>query len=119
MLQRKEKVKLVKSTNKAKVHYAVYFVDGTLLETSKEEIAKFNEILNIQKLNSYGYKPIEAQVGPNDPMIEGFKEGIRLLKEGDKAILFLPYTIAYGKNGTRGIPPQSDLIFEVEIESVY
>ena len=52
-------------------------------------------------------------------MIEGFKEGVRLLKEGDKAILFLPYTIAYGKNGTRGIPPQSNLIFEVEIESVY
>ena len=116
---KKGKGKLVKSTNKAKVHYAVYFVDGTLLETSKEEIAKFNEVLNIQKLNSYGYKPIEAQVGPNDPMIEGFKEGVRLLKEGDKAILFLPYTIAYGKNGTRGIPPQSDLIFEVEIESVY
>ena len=111
--------KLVKSTNKAKVHYAVYFVDGTLLETSKEETAKFNDVLNIQKLNSFGYKPIEAQVGPKDMMIEGFKEGIRLLKEGDKAILFLPYSIAYGESGTRGIPPQSDLVFEVEIMGVY
>ena len=111
--------KLVKSTNKVKVHYAVYFIDGTLLETSKEEIAKLNDVLNIQKLNSFGYKPIEAKVGPNDMMIEGFKEGVRLLKEGDKAILFLPYSIAYGEGGTRGIPPKSDLIFEVEIASVY
>ena len=51
-------------------------------------------------------------------MIERFKEGIRLLKEGDKATLFLPYTLAYGAQGTRGIPPQSDLIFEVEVTSV-
>ena len=111
--------KYVKSTNKAKVHYAVYFIDGTLLETSKEEIAKFNDVLNIQKLNSLGYKPIDALVGPNDMMIEGFKEGVRILKEGDKAILFIPYSIAYGESGSRGIPPQSDLIFEVEITSVY
>ena len=45
----------------------LYILLTELLETSKEEIAKFNEVLNIQKLNSYGYKPIEAQVGPNDP----------------------------------------------------
>jgi peptidylprolyl isomerase len=51
-------------------------------------------------------------------MIEGFKEGLRLLKQGDQATLFLPYTLAYGAKGTNGIPPQSDLIFEVEIVSV-
>jgi peptidylprolyl isomerase len=37
---------------------------------------------------------------------------------GDQAILFLPYDIAYGEKGVQGIPPQSDLIFEVEIVSV-
>ena len=51
-------------------------------------------------------------------MIEGFKEGVRLLDEGDKATLFLPYKIAYGENGVQGIPPMSDLIFEVEIKSL-
>ena len=51
-------------------------------------------------------------------MIEGFKEGVRLLEEGDKATLFLPYQIAYGENGVQGIPPMSDLIFEVEIKSL-
>jgi peptidylprolyl isomerase len=59
-----------------------------------------------------------ALVGPDDRMIDGFKEGVGLLKEGDKATLFLPYTIAYGTSGGQGIPPQSDLIFEVEVTSV-
>ena len=43
---------------------------------------------------------------------------MRLLEEGDRATLFLPYQIAYGENGVQGIPPMSDLIFEVEIKSI-
>ena len=108
----------VKSTNKATVHYAVYFVDGTLLETSKLEIAETNDQVNIQRKNANQYNPIQATVGPEDSMIEGFKEGLRLLSQGDQATLFLPYTLAYGANGVQGIPPQSDLIFEVEVVSV-
>lgn len=108
----------VKSTNKATVHYAVYFIDGTLLETSKLEIAEANNQVNIQRKNANQYSPIQATVGPEDSMIEGFKEGLRLLSQGDEATLFLPYTLAYGANGVQGIPPQSDLIFEVEVVSV-
>jgi peptidyl-prolyl cis-trans isomerase A (cyclophilin A) len=108
----------VKSTNKATVHYAVYFIDGTLLETSKLEIAEANNKVNIQRKNANQYNPIQATVGPEDSMIEGFKEGLRLLSQGDEATLFLPYTLAYGANGVQGIPPQSDLIFEVEVVSV-
>ena len=72
----------------------------------------------MQRKNSGRYQPILASVGQNDGMSEGFKEGVRLLKEGDKATLFLPYKIAYGENGVQGIPPMSDLIFEIEISSV-
>ena len=108
----------VKSTNNATVHYAVYFTDGTLLETSKLEIAEVNDAVNMQRKNANQYNPIPARVGPEDPMIEGFKEGLRLLRMGDQAMLFLPYDIAYGEKGMQGIPPQSDLIFEVEIVSV-
>ena len=106
------------STNKATVHYAVYFVDGTLLETSKLEIAEANNSVNQQRKSANQYNPIPAEVGPDAAMIEGFKEGLRLLSQGDQATLFLPYTLAYGAKGIQGIPPQSDLIFEVEIVSV-
>jgi len=108
----------VKVTNKARINYSVYFKDGTLLETSVEEVANFNGVFSSQRKNSGRYQPILATVGQNDRMIEGFKEGVRLLKEGDKATLFLPYNIAYGENGVQGIPPMSDLIFEVEINSL-
>ena len=108
----------VKVSNKARLNYSVYFKDGTLLETSVEEVANFNGVFSIQRKNSGRYQPILASVGQNDGMIEGFKEGVRLLKEGDKATLFLPYKIAYGENGVQGIPPMSDLIFEIEISSV-
>ena len=108
----------VKVSNKARLNYSVYFKDGTLLETSVEEVANFNGVFSMQRKNSGRYQPILASVGQNDGMIEGFKEGVRLLKEGDKATLFLPYKIAYGENGVQGIPPMSDLIFEIEISSV-
>ena len=51
-------------------------------------------------------------------MIAGFKEGIQQLKVGDQATLFVPSTLAYGERGSRGIPPNSDLIFEVKIVDV-
>ena len=108
----------VKTTNKARLNYSVYFKDGSLLETSVEEVANFNGVFSMQRKNSGGYQPILAGVGQNDRMIGGFKEGVRLLKEGDRATLFLPYNIAYGENGVQGIPPMSDLIFEVEINSL-
>ena len=108
----------VKITNKARLNYSVYFKDGSLLETSVEEVANFNGVFSVQRKNSGRYQPILASVGQNDRMIEGFKEGVRLLEEGDKATLFLPYQIAYGENGVQGIPPMSDLIFEVEIKSL-
>ena len=106
------------STNIVKVNYSVYFDDGKLLETSIEATALANNKLNEQRQIAGKYEPIEARVGETDDMIEGFKEGLRLLKEGDKATLFLPYALAYGANGGQGVPPNSDLIFEVEIVTV-
>lgn len=48
-------------------------------------------------------------------MIPGFEEGLGLLGKGGKAKLIIPYYQAYGKNGRPGIPPYSDLVFDIEI----
>ncbi len=49
-------------------------------------------------------------------VITGWHEGVALLKHGDKAVLFIPSELGYGKAGRgRGIPGDSELIFYVEI----
>ena len=105
----------VAKTNKALLHYAVYFADGKFLETSDIEIAKTLDVVDENRKKNNRYQPLVADVNPEAQMIPGFKEGVKLLRVGDKATLFVPYNLAYGEKGTGGIPPKSDLIFEVEI----
>ncbi|UKM65047.1 peptidylprolyl isomerase [Flavobacteriaceae bacterium GSB9] len=97
------------------VHYAVYFENGKLLETSNLETAEALDAVNPRRKAMDRYQPITAQIGPDAGMIPGFKEGLKQLHVGDKATLFVPYHLAYGESGTRGIPGKSNLIFEVEI----
>ena len=105
----------VTKTNKAVLHYTVYFADGKFLETSNAETAKLLGVFDENRNETNGYQPLIADVSPQAQMIQGFKEGVKLLKVGDKATLFVPFNLAYGESGTRGIPPKSDLIFEIEI----
>ncbi len=100
---------------KALTHYAVYFEDGKLLETSKLETAEACDAVNEQRKAADKYQPIPADISPDAKMIPGFKEGLQQLSVGDKATLFIPYHLAYGEAGNRGIPPKSNLVFEVEI----
>lgn len=100
---------------KASVHYAVYFESGKLLETSKLETAEALNVVNEKRRAANKYQPITADIGPDARMIPGFKEGLQQLSVGDKATLFIPYHLAYGETGNRGIPPKSNLIFEVEV----
>lgn len=52
-------------------------------------------------------------------VIAGWDEGIALLRFGDIATLLVPAKLGYGPKGRgQGIPPNSDLIFHVEIASV-
>ena len=108
----------VTNTNITNVNYAVYFEDGVLLDTSMLNIAESYERVDPNRLAADAYKPITADVNKEAAMIEGFKEGVRLLKVGDKATLFLPYNLAYGEEGNRMIPARSDLIFEIEVVSL-
>lgn len=100
---------------KVLTHYAVYFEDGKILETSNIETAEALNIVNEQRKLTEGYRPITADIGPDAQMIQGFKEGLQQLSVGDKATIFIPYHLAYGESGTRGIPGKSNIIFEVEV----
>jgi peptidylprolyl isomerase len=88
--------------DKVTVHYS-----GFLSDSAK---TKFDS--SIDRGEPFSFKLGKGQVIP------GWDEGIALLKVGDKAILTIPSELAYGANGAGGvIPPNADLIFEVELLS--
>jgi peptidylprolyl isomerase len=75
--------------------------------------------VNVNKKVTNVYRPLEAKIGPEDPIIPGLKEGLKLLELGDKATIFIPYHLAYGETGRgRMVPPKTNLIFEVEIVEI-
>jgi peptidyl-prolyl cis-trans isomerase A (cyclophilin A) len=52
-------------------------------------------------------------------VIEGWKEGIQLLNVGGKAKLIVPPYLGYGARGAGdAIPPNSSLVFDVEVVSI-
>lgn len=51
-------------------------------------------------------------------VIRGWSEGMKLVGEGGKIQLVIPGELAYGEYGTRGIEPNSTLIFDVDLNKV-
>jgi FKBP-type peptidyl-prolyl cis-trans isomerase len=63
-------------------------------------------------------QPFVTQIGVGR-VIPGWDQGIIGLKVGGKRHLVIPSNLAYGKNGVPGaIPPDSTLIFDVELVAV-
>lgn len=51
-------------------------------------------------------------------VIPGWAEGMKLIGEGGKVKLVIPGNLAYGEYGTRGIDPNSTLVFDVTLNKV-
>jgi FKBP-type peptidyl-prolyl cis-trans isomerase FklB len=64
------------------------------------------------------YKRGEPATFQVDGVIAGWSEALQLMKKGSKWQLFIPSELAYGRRGMGRIPPNSTLIFEVELISV-
>lgn len=87
-----------KATDTVTVNYRGTFIDGTEFDSS--------------------YKRGEPVSFPLSGVIAGWTEGVQLMKVGSKYQFFVPAKLGYGPNGRPGIPPNSTLIFEVELLDV-
>ncbi|WP_395065858.1 peptidylprolyl isomerase [Flavobacterium sp.] len=98
------------------IKYAGFLEDATLFDTSYIEVAEAFGKLDPQRAAQNGYSPIPFTIGSKGAMIPGFEEGLTKMNIGDKAVLFIPSNLGYGENGVSNvIPPNSNIIFEVEI----
>ena len=98
------------------IAYSGFLEDGSLFDSSLEEVNKAFGKLDVARAEQKGYQPIPFQAGRKDGMIPGFIEGIEQLSFGDKAVLFIPSHLAYGAAGAGGvIPPNANIIFEIQL----
>ncbi len=91
---------LAKSGENVTVNYTGYFKDGMIFDSSVKR-----------------GQPIKFALGVGQ-VIQGWDEGLQLMRAGDKFRLIIPWQLAYGEKGRpQSIPPKSDLIFDVELIS--
>jgi len=84
------------------VHYTGWLKDGTEFDSSVRR-----------------GQPFQFPIG-RGAVIKGWDEGVGTMKVGGKRKLVIPPALAYGEAGTGGgrIPPNAELVFDVELLGV-
>eukprot|EP00438_Fugacium_kawagutii_P022299 Skav233979 [mRNA] locus=scaffold1008:744039:745016:+ [translate_table: standard] len=88
-----------KDGDKLLVEYAGYLPSGQLFDSTKNgDLFSF-------------------QLGASQ-VIPGWDVGLRHMSLGERAVMRVPAALAYGESGTGPIPPNLDLLFEVELHGI-
>ncbi len=82
------------------VHYTGRLTDGTIFDSSLDRNEPFKFVLG------------DARI------IKGWNQGISGMRVGGKRILIIPAELGYGAEAVGQIPPNSTLIFEVDLLNV-
>ena len=102
---------------KVMVNYAGFLEDnGMLFDTNNALLARDYNMINPQREAQNGYSPVPMTYSKDAPLNPGFLEALLLMSVGDKVTAYVPSYLGYGERGAgKVIPPNSDLVFEIEI----
>jgi len=81
--------------DKVTVHYRGLLLNGVVFDTSFSDD-----------------EPVTFKL---KTLIEGWKEGLKLMPVGSVFVFLIPPELAYGENSSGSVPPNATLIFEVEL----
>jgi FKBP-type peptidyl-prolyl cis-trans isomerase len=90
----------IQDSNIVTVNYSGYLIDGRKFDSSVDVNRPF-----VFKIGMQGVLP-------------GWEEAMKLLNKGAKARIIIPPMLAYGEHPLGKIPPNSTLIFDVEVLDV-
>ena len=120
----KEKAFLAKNALKENVDTTASGLQYTIVaEGAAEKVAK-NDTVTVKYKGSlidgtvFDEGEIPGHVSGSRGLIAGFDQGIRLVGEGGKVVVYIPSDLAYGPRGNRGIEPNSVLVFDIEVVKV-
>jgi FKBP-type peptidyl-prolyl cis-trans isomerase len=90
----------IQSGNTVKAHYIGRFLNGQKFDSSYDKNSPM--LVTVDKTG----------------VIKGWTEGLKLMQKGEKATLYIPSALGYGLGGSSNIPPNTVLVFDLEILSV-
>ena len=106
-------------THQVMVNYAGYLRNGTLFDSNVKEIEEAYGKYNSLREQQGGYQAFPMPYNTSAQLIPGFRAALLTMKVGDKIRVFIPAALGYGERGAGDvIPPNSDLIFDIEITDI-
>ncbi|AXG70371.1 putative peptidyl-prolyl cis-trans isomerase [Kordia sp. SMS9] len=105
-------------SNYVKVNCTGAFEDGKVFYTTYKEVAQENGLYNEASASQGAYQPFSSIYNKSATLVPAFKEAFLRMKLGEKAKVFVPSYLGYGSRQYGPIPPNSNLIFEIELVEI-
>jgi peptidylprolyl isomerase len=100
VIVKKNKEGIPTTGKKATIHYSGYMRDGKMFDSSLDR-----------------GQPLIADVGKSK-LFPGLDEAVSLMRTGEKARFIIPSALAFGERGGGPVPPNTDLIMDLEVTEV-